>query len=108
MELDLGMQTFELPGGTLQFNPSDPTLLARFEKLVDNIAQIETDDPVLFDIYAKQVIDGALGAGNDIHTALDGVSLLAVGANGKPVLLNLLEALAPILRKGAEQCAAAI
>lgn len=108
MELDVGMQTFELPGGTLQFNPTDPGLLARFEKLVDRIGDIEADDPVLFDTCAKQEINAALGAGNDIHTALNGVSLLAVGANGKPVLLNLLEALAPILRKGAEQCAAAI
>lgn len=106
MELDLGMEVFTLPGGELRFNPADPALYSRLEQLEEKLAGLPTDDPQELDRQAKAVLDWVFGAGNDVDKALGGVSLFAVGANGQPVLLNLLEALAPVLQEGIERCAA--
>ena len=43
------------------------------------------------------------GAENDFDAILNGVNLAGVGANGRRVVQNLLEALTPILREGAER-----
>lgn len=108
MDLDLGLQTFELPGEALRFNPADPGLLLRLEQLEQKLLDISTDDPISFDLEAKAVFDWVLGGYNDLDNALCGISLLAVAENGKTVLLNLLEALIPIFREGAERCAALV
>ena len=41
--------------------------------------------------------------GDEKLRALDGVNLAGVAANGKRVVQNLLEALAPILQQGAQR-----
>ena len=104
LHIDSGLQTFELPGGTLQFNPADPMLFVRLEQLQEKL-QALPKDPTTLDGAVKQQLNWLLGAGNDVDKALCGVSLFAVGSNGNSVLENFLEALAPILKAGAEQCA---
>lgn len=106
MEMDLGMQAFELPGGVLRFNPADPALFGRLEQLEDKLRAVVTRDPWEFDRQAKDILNWVLGGSNDVDKALGGVSLLALGQNGRTVMQNLLEALAPILQEGAERCAA--
>ena len=43
------------------------------------------------------------GAGNDFDEILHGVNLAAVAGNGRRVVTNLLDALTPIIREGAER-----
>mgnify|MGYP000443675548 CR=1 FL=1 len=50
---------------------------------------------------------GICGAENDLDAIRGGVNRVGVGANGKRVVQNLLEALTPILREGAERRLAA-
>lgn len=106
MELDLGMEVFDLPGGQLRFNPADPALFGRLEQLEEKLFAIQASDPWVFDRQAKQVLNWFFGPGNDVDKALGGISLMAQGSNGKSVLENLLEAFVPVLREGMERCAA--
>lgn len=104
LQVDSGLETFQLPGGTLQFNPADPMLFVRLEQLQEKLSRLN-GDPETMDREVKKLLDWLLGAGNDVDKALCGVSLFAVGSNGNSVLQNFLEALTPILKAGAEQCA---
>ena len=106
MELDLGIEEFQLPGGALRFNPADPALFGRLEQLQDKLCAIDAQDPWEFDRQAKAVLNWFFGPGNDVDQALGSVSLLASGANGKSVFENLMEAFVPILQEGVERCAA--
>lgn len=56
-----------------------------------------------YDGKIKKLLTGIFGAENDFDAILGGVNLAGVGANGKRVVQNLLEALTPILREGAER-----
>ena len=108
MELNMApvCQVFRIPGGgALRFNPADPALFLRLEQLEEQVAALPQTDPVALDHRLKDLLGQALGPGNDLNDALGGVSLFAVDPQGKTVLENLLSALAPILREGAEQCA---
>lgn len=97
---------FQIPGGgTLRFNPADPALFIRLEQLQGRVAELKQTDPAELDLALKQLLGETLGPGNDLHSALHGVSLFAVCRDGKTVLDGLLSALLPILREGAEQCA---
>ena len=103
MTIDTGMQCFELDGGSICFNPTDPALYQRLEEFVDGLEQLP-DTPQEADAAMKEKLNWVLGPGNDVHQALQGVSLLARGSNGKRVLENFMEALMPILKAGLEQC----
>lgn len=105
MEMDLGLEVFQLPGGELRFNPADPALLSRLEQLDQRLAEIDTTDLQELDRQAKAVLNWVLGPGNDVDKALGGISLLAIGKNGRPVLQNLLDALTPVFREGIVRCA---
>ena len=56
-----------------------------------------------YDGKIKALLTEIFGAHNDFDALLEGVSLAAVGQNGKRVVQNLLEALTPVLQAGAEQ-----
>ena len=56
-----------------------------------------------YDGKIKKLLTGIFGPENDFDAILGGVNLAGVGANGKRVVQNLLEALTPILREGAER-----
>lgn len=108
LKLDSGAEVFSIPGGgNLRFNPADPALHLRLEQLEDRMKQLPIEKLSLpeLDRQIKGLLDWALGAGNDVDRALGGVSVLAPGKNGRSVLKNLLDALGPILREGAEECA---
>lgn len=97
---------FQIPGGgILRFNPADPALFLRLEQLESRAAELPKTDPVQLDRALKELLSEVLGPGNDLHSALCGVSLFAVGRDGRTVLEALMAALAPILQEGAEQCA---
>ena len=56
-----------------------------------------------YDGRIKALLGGVFGPENDFDAALGGVNLAGVAANGKRVVQNLLEALAPILQQGAQR-----
>ena len=98
-------QTYQIPGGgTLQFNPADPALFLRLEKLQGAVKDLTVTDPEQLDQQLKGLISTALGPGNDLNEALGGVSLFAMTKSGT-VLESLISALMPVLQEGAEQCA---
>jgi len=119
IELDTGIEEFSFAGGgALRFNPRDPNLYARFLEAEAELQALEAalnekakgceDTPqaaVLLtreaDAKIKDLLNRVFGGDNDFHTALGGVSLLAVAGNGKPVVSNLLAVLEEILTAGA-------
>lgn len=130
LQIDTGAEEFCVNGrGVLRFNPGDPNLYHRFfaagerldalertlnEKLAalpagDEAARAEAGLALLadYDARLKALLTGIFGPENDFDALLGGVNLAGVGANGHRVAQNLLEALAPILRAGAERHLAA-
>ena len=116
IQFDDGMKSYQLnQGGLLRFNPADPNIYARFmqlEEKLDQLQQALSTDPDMAsqleraDRGVKELLGWVFGRHNDFDALLGGVSLLAVADNGKRVLNNFLEALAPVLEQGAQQCAA--
>ena len=106
LRVDSGTEVFRLPGGVLRFNPADPGLFLRLEQADEKLRAIDGDISLQeADRQIKELLNWILGPGNDVDGALGGVNLFAVGFNGQTVLQNLLEALTPVLREGAEKCA---
>ena len=126
LNVDTGIQEYQINnGGILRFNPSDPNLYSRFFESID---EIDTIDKALAeevsgledgdgegalralrraDERAKAVLSGVFGEENDFNRILEGVNIMAVGANGKRVIVNLFDALSPIFADGAKRCASA-
>lgn len=119
---DGGLKEYEVGGGILSFNPSDPNVYTRFMEATDKLRAIEdtlvnkakaTDgsgEAVLqllrdADLEAKQVLGWVFGEQNDFDKILNGTNLLAVGTNGERILTNFLQALLPVIKSGAEACA---
>lgn len=113
LNIDTGVKEFRVNGrGVLRFNPADPNLYHRFFAAG---AELDGYDAALtkalaalallneYDGKIKKLLTGIFGAENDFDAILGGVNLAGVGANGKRVVQNLLEALTPILREGAER-----
>lgn len=120
--VDTGVEEFEVNGrGVLRFNPGDPNIYHRFFAAREELAAMDEeltrrsaalpegeDGGAALDLLAgydrriKALLNRVFGAPNDFDTLLDGVNLAAVGTNGRRVVENLLEALAPILQEGAK------
>ena len=121
--IDTGVQEFRVNGaGVLRFNPGDPNLYHRFFEAQETLAGYDEElnakaaaldkqaggaAEVLamlkdYDGKIKALLGDIFGPENDFDAVLAGVNLAGVGANGKRVVQNLLEALTPILRQGAE------
>lgn len=115
IQFDSGLVCYQVNGkGVLRFNPADPNIYARFLQLGEKFRQVESrllelKDPAQqlqqADAEIKNLLGWVFGGHNDFDALLDGVSLLAVAANGKRVLDNLLEALEPVLAEGVRQYA---
>lgn len=113
LNIDTGVEEFRVNGrGVLRFNPADPNLYHRFFAAgaeldgYDAAQQRAAAGLALLNEYdgkIKKLLTGIFGAENDFDAILGGVNLAGVGANGKRVVQNLLEALTPILREGAER-----
>ena len=125
LNIDTGVEEFRVNGrGVLRFNPADPNLYHRFfaagteldgydTALTKALAALDGDEQQRaaaglallneYDGKIKKLLTGIFGAENDFDAILGGVNLAGVGANGKRVVQNLLEALTPILREGAER-----
>lgn len=119
---DDGLKEYEVGGGILSFNPSDPNVYTRFMDATDKLLMIEENlinkakaangsgEAVLqilreADLEAKQVLGWVFGEHNDFDKILQGTNLLAVGTNGERILTNFLQALLPVIKSGAEACA---
>lgn len=125
LNIDTGVEEFRVNGReVLRFNPADPNLYHRFfaagaeldgydAALTKALAALDGDEQQRaaaglallneYDGKIKKLLTGIFGAENDFDAILGGVNLAGVGANGKRVVQNLLEALTPILREGAER-----
>lgn len=126
LNFDSGVKEYQLPGGILRFNPTDPNVYARFMECTDKIRAVEqqmaakakilTDQKPNnigeeslkimreTDTKIKTILNEIFGHGNDFDKLLDGVNLMAVGTNGERVISNLLGALQPVMEEGAKAC----
>lgn len=120
LTIDTGVQEFELPGGVLRFNPSDPNVYHRFleaiktvetveQTMVEKAKELKEDNgaEVLAllsqaDKDTKAALMDAFGSSNDFDKLLEGVNLMAVATNGERVITNLLDQLRPIIEQGAK------
>ena len=119
---DGGLREYEVGGGILSFNPSDPNVYTRFMDATDKLRAVEDNlvnkaksvngsgEAVLqllreADVEAKKVLSWVFGEHNDFDKILNGANLLAVGFNGERILTNFLQALLPVIKSGAEECA---
>ena len=119
--IDSGIREYAITGGgALRFNPCDPNLYARFLEAEGELKDMETalqqqaegektpEEMLRLTAQTDRELKALLERifpGNDFHKALGGVSLLAMGCNGKRVITNLLAALEEILTQGAESFA---
>lgn len=119
LNLDTGVRTFAIAGGgALRFNPADPNLYGRFAQGAEQLKALEqaltekgaglAGEEMIgllkeADTRIKSLLNEIFGGDNDFHKALGGVSLLAVGSNGKTVAQNLFGALEAILEEGAQK-----
>lgn len=119
LNVDFGCKRYRVGAGVLQFNPTDPNLYSRFLTCLEELEALEkqlsgekvTGEALIRSLQeADTQVKAALSRvfpGNDLEAIFQGVSLLAVGANGERVLTNFLAALEPILRRGALDAARA-
>ncbi len=126
LSIDTGIQEFQINnGGVLRFNPSDPNVYNRFFSAINNIDEVdralaeevsgleEGDGEGALqalkraDERAKALLSSVFGEANNFDDILGGVNVMAVGSNGKRVIVNLFEALNPIFADGAKRCASA-
>ena len=125
LKIDTGVEEFRVNGrGVLRFNPADPNLYHRFFAAIPTLEQYDAELTAVlaepdgeprasaerglallrdYDAKIKALLTEIFGAENDFDAVLGGVNLAGVGANGKRVVQNLLEALTPILREGAQR-----
>ena len=118
LNIDTGVEEFSVNGqGVLRFNPADPNLYHRFfaagrtlndydAALTKALQTVEGDEQACaaaglrllneYDGKIKALLTGIFGPENDFDAILGGVNLAGV-------VQNLLEALTPILREGAER-----
>lgn len=123
---DSGVKEYQLPGGVLRFNPSDPNVYARFMDSTEKIRSVEKQMAAKAKIISdknpenlgeeslrimretdqkmKNILNDIFGHGNDFDKLLEGVNLMAVASNGERVISNLLGALQPIMEAGAKAC----
>lgn len=134
LNIDIGLKSYELVEGgkPLTFNPSDPNVYTRFMNAREAIVKVgeemsakanqiapagdsieekqaagEASLRVLneTDRRMKAILNGVFGKGNDFDEILCGVNLAAVTESGNRVIDNLLDALTPIMEKGAKAVA---
>lgn len=127
LNFDLGIKEYEIGGGVLRFNPSDPNVYSRFVAAADKLTEIEqrltakakeyegkkAGEVMLqlmgeADKEVKELLAYIFGPPNDynsIDTIFYNGSTLAPGSNGERNITNFIHAVQPILEKGARNCA---
>ena len=101
IKFDDGVQQFQVGHGALRFNPRDPALYDRFLEAVGQMETITARGGTAAELdKALRIELDKLLPGTDWNAVLP-QNLLALGANGKPLVLNFLEALEEILVEGA-------
>ena len=124
LHIDTGIQEFQInDSGVLRFNPSDPNVYNRFFGITEKVGKIDEEMAKEIselpegdgegalkalqsaDAKAKALLNEVFGLDNDFNQILGGVNIMAAGINGKRVIVNLFEALTPIVRDGAKKCA---
>lgn len=108
ISIDLGIKSYDIcdaggnPVGTIRFNPSDPGLASRWAEVEKRVKTLTADIPGTpeaigaLDAEIKKNIDYAFGTPVSA-VVFQSVSSLAMCVNGKLVLENVLEALAPLI-----------
>ena len=120
---DNGIQEFETNGeAILRFNPSDPAFYNRFLALIEKIKKVEDDISnedenvdgkqaihllCKYDQMIKSMLADTFGNQNDFELIFSGVNLMALGKNGKRVIINFLDAIMPVIDDGAKKNAQA-
>ena len=125
LSFDLGIREFRINNSDayLRFNPSDPNVYNRFLKIPEKIEAIEHEMSEKVsklqendgagalealsraDAKSKEVLNDVFELGNDFNQIMQGINIMAAGANGKRIIINLFEALLPIFEDGAQKCA---
>ena len=124
LNFDLGFKEYEIGGGVLRFNPSDPNVYFRFVAAADKLTGIEqrltakakefegkkAGEAMLqlmeeADKETKELLSWIFGAQNDFEAIFCGANILGVGFNGERIITNFIHAVQPILEKGARNCA---
>ncbi len=124
LNLDLGLREYEIGGGVLRFNPSDPNVYARFVEMSGKLTEIEqklvqkaksspkenAGETMLMllkdaDSEMKGLLREVFGAHNDFDAIFCGANIAGVGANGERIITNFIHAIQPILEAGAKRCA---
>lgn len=124
LNFDLGLKEYEIGGGVLRFNPSDPNVYARFaeagkrfsaaeEKLVaktkdvglENRGEVALKLLEEADREMKDILTWIFGAHNDFDAIFCGTNVMGVGANGERIITNFIHAIQPIMEAGAKKCA---
>ncbi len=123
LKFDSGIKEYQIGSGVLRFNPGDPNVYARMMDAQGEITAVESDlvkkageipqgDAAAVlrlmtdaDKQMKAILSRVFGAGNDFDQILGGVNVMAVCGNGERAITNLLNALVPIIKEGAEKCA---
>lgn len=110
ISIDLGLKSYTIEDaecnevGVIRFNPSDPGLLARWEEASEQM-RLLAKEPVTdaagiaeLDKRIKEQMDYAFGTPVS-GVLFQSVSSLAMCANGKMVLENVLSAFEPIIKE---------
>jgi hypothetical protein len=124
LNFDLGIKEYEIGGGVLRFNPSDPNVYTRFMDAANNLTEIEqrltakakevqggnVGETMLklmeeSDRETKELLAWIFGAQNDFNAIFCGTNIMGVGSNGERIITNFIHAVQPILEKGARNCA---
>jgi hypothetical protein len=124
LNFDLGLREYEVGGGVLRFNPSDPNVYARFVEAGHKLIEIEqrlvdkakTANPEAAgqsalklmaeaDQEIKDMLSWIFGSHNNFDVIFCGTNVLSVGANGERVITNFIHAIQPIMESGAKKCA---
>lgn len=124
LNFDLGLKEYEIGGGVLRFNPSDPNVYARFaeagkrlsavkEKLITKAKEAGDQAPgtLMLQLMAdadretKDILAWIFGAHNDFDAIFCGTNIMSVGANGERVITNFIHTVGLILEGGAKKCA---
>lgn len=124
LNFDLGIKEYEIGGGVLRFNPSDPNVYSRFVAAADKLTEIEqrltakakeyegkkAGEAMLklmeeADKETKELLSWIFGDQNDFEAIFCGANILGVGSNGERIITNFIHAVQPILEKGARNCA---
>lgn len=122
LNFDLGLKEYEIGGGVLRFNPSDPNVCARFNEAAKQFSEVEErmiakakeageDVPgevVLqlmtdADREVKEILSRVFGAHNDFDAIFCGGNVMMPGNNGERAITNFVYAIQPILLDGAKK-----